>query len=173
MIYTPREDSHLLEKEVRKYAKGKKVLDIGSGNGIQAQAALVSGAREILAVDINPEAVKHCKKNGLDAIQSDLFENVEGKFDLIIFNPPYLPGDEREDAESAVATSGGEKGDEIIVRFLENVGEHLEKDGIILIVVSSLTPLDGIDKFVKEKRVVASAKVFMEELEVWEVRQSS
>ena len=53
MIYEPAEDSYLLVEEVRKRARGKKVLDVGTGSGIQARAAYSAGAREVLAVDID------------------------------------------------------------------------------------------------------------------------
>ena len=67
MIYHPAEDSYLLEKKVKKYAKGKNVLDIGSGSGIQAIAALESGASGVLAVDLDREAVKELGKKGINA----------------------------------------------------------------------------------------------------------
>ncbi|MBU0466474.1 MAG: methyltransferase [Nanoarchaeota archaeon] len=175
-MYEPAEDSYLLEKEVKVRANGKRVLDVGTGSGIQARAALDSGAKEVLAVDVNPESVEHCKKKEINAIQSYLFSNISsGKFDLIIFNPPYLPYDSLEDRVSALATSGGKKGDEIIVRFLKDVGDYLSEDGIILLVVSSLTPLGEIGNVLKEKnfvkKVIASEKVFMEELWVWKIRK--
>ena len=173
MIYSPREDSYLLEKEVRKYAKNKRILDIGSGSGIQALAALKSGAKSVLCADIDFDAVGLLKKKGLDAVQSDLFSNVKGKFDLIIFNPPYLPFDKREDSQSELHTSGGKRGDEIIVRFLENVRKYLIKEGIILIVVSSLTPQNRILNILKKSRlsreIIAEEKFFMERLEIWKV----
>ena len=53
MIYFPREDSFLLEKEVKKYAKGKSFLDLGAGSGVQAKAAKQAGAKSILCADIN------------------------------------------------------------------------------------------------------------------------
>lgn len=178
MIYQPREDSYLLEKEVKKYSKGKKVLDMGCGEGIQSLAALNSGAREVLAVDTDKEAVAFARKKGINAIQSDLFSNIRiykksKKFDLIIFNPPYLPRDKREDAESALATTGGRHGDEIILKFLKQASNFLAKDGIILIVVSSLTPLVRIKKILHKNqmknKVISSEKMFMETLELWKI----
>lgn len=179
MIYQPLEDSYLLEKEVKKRAKGKNVLDVGCGSGIQALAALKSGAKEVLAVDTDEESVKFCKSKGINCVKSNLFSKIKKgkKFDLIIFNPPYLPEDEREDSESSLATSGGKKGDEIIVRFLKEVGNNLEEDGEILLVVSSLTPSARIEKVLKEKKlkkkVVTSEKFFMEKLEVWLLTEKS
>ena len=115
MIYKPREDSFLLQKHVRKYAQGK-VLDMGAGSGIQAITALEK-TKDVLAVDINPKAVEELKKKNINAKVSDLFSNVKGKFDLIVFNPPYLPADEREPEDSALATTGGKKGPIIPLRL--------------------------------------------------------
>ena len=137
MIYNPGEDSFLLAKYVKKYAKGK-TLDIGTGSGILAEIAL-ENTKDVLAVDINEEAVEHCKKKGINCVKSDLFSNIKGRFDVIIFNPPYLPKDEDEDDEIRVITTGGEKGYEIIERFIKESKNHLDKDGIILIVFSTLT----------------------------------
>ncbi len=138
MIYEPREDSLLLQKFVKKFAKGR-VLDMGAGSGIQAKTALEK-TKDVLAVDVNPEAVEFCKQQGIPALQSDLFENVEGKFDFVIFNPPYLPRDEREDQESSIITTGGKNGNEIFERFMKQAGMHLANGGKILAVLSSLTP---------------------------------
>ena len=101
MIYSPSDDSCLLEEQVKKYSKGKKFLDMGSGSGIQASAAKGAEASLILAVDINKEAIEILKSKGIPAVQSDLFLNIskENKFDIIAFNPPYLPKDKREDCE--------------------------------------------------------------------------
>ena len=137
MIYGPREDSLLLAKYVKKYANGR-VLDMGTGSGILAEAALEK-TNDVLAVDINEEAVEYVKSKGINSIKSDLFSNVKGKFDLIAFNPPYLPRDYDEDEEISLMATGGDKGHEIIERFLISAKNHLDKNGIILIVFSTLT----------------------------------
>lgn len=171
MIYQSREDSYLLEKSVVKYCKGKSVLDMGTGSGIQSMSALNNGASSVLAVDINPKAVKHAILIGLSALKSNLFSKVKGKFDLIVCNPPYLPEDEREDSESATITSGGKRGDEFICKFLSEAKNHLNKEGIILLLLSSITPKDKIDKIIAankwKKSVIDSEKMSFEELEVW------
>jgi len=173
MIYQPAEDSYLLEEEVKKRARGKRVLDVGTGSGIQARAAWEAGAKSVLAVDVDSEAIELLEGEKFEVRKSDLLDNVSGKFDLIVFNPPYLPKDEREDVGSALATSGGKRGDEIILRFLSKVGKYLAPSGMVLLVVSSLTPLEEIERTMKEKgfaaRKVASKKVFMEELWVLEL----
>ena len=165
MIYEPREDSFLIEKYVKKYAKGK-VLDMGTGSGILAKAA--KGA-DVLAVDINPEAVEKAKEEGIAAVLSDLFSNVKGKFDLIVFNPPYLPEDPNEPEDSKLATTGGKQGHELIGRFLKEAKYFLNKNGKILLLTSSLTG-DSEAIFRKHNytyQLLEKNKLFFEELYVY------
>ncbi|MEK6898484.1 MAG: HemK2/MTQ2 family protein methyltransferase [Nanoarchaeota archaeon] len=170
MIYQPSEDSFLLSRSVSRFAKGKKILDMCSGSGIQAKSAIKAKAKSVLCVDIDKESIAELKNQGLKAIKSNLFSKIKGKFDVIICNPPYLPFDKREDSESAKITSGGKEGDEFILKFLSQAPSHLSKSGIILIVLSSLTPRKRIDNLCKEKKLkissLAKEKVFMETLEV-------
>jgi len=176
MIYTPREDSFLLKKYVLFYAQGKRVLDVGTGSGIQALAAKDSGALKVLALDIDEEAVKKVNALGIECIKSDLFEKIKERFDLIVFNPPYLPKNKIEDLESARITSGGLKGDEIIIRFLKQSKKHLGENGKILIVLSSLTPRKRILELLKKQKwnykILETQNYFMESLEVWEIERS-
>jgi release factor glutamine methyltransferase len=173
MIYQPSDDSFLLEKQVKKFAKDKKVLDIGSGSGIQAKTALSAGAKSVLATDINPKAVEHLRKIGIHSVKSDLFSNINNKFDLIIFNPPYLPEDKREPQDSKPATTGGKKGDEIILKFLKQAPLYLNPDGSILLLISSLTPQKRINLLLSNlsmtKRILSKKQLFMESLEIWDI----
>jgi len=143
MVYSPQEDSHLLGKEISKYIfnlkdKEIKVLDMGSGSGIQAQICIRAGIKKenILSVDVDKDAVKFLKKKGINAVYSDLFSKIKEKFDLILFNPPYLPEHKHDKAKD---TSGGKKGYETILRFLKQAKSHLNKKGIILLLFSSLS----------------------------------
>lgn len=176
MIYAPREDSFLLAEAVKKYSKNKKVLDIGTGSGFLAKVSLNAGAKSVLASDINNEAVIYAKNQGINAIQSDLFSNIKDKFDLIIFNPPYLPIDPNEDKESGMITTGGPKGDEVILKFLSQAHEYLNEKGRILIVLSSLTPKNRIKNILKKfslsYKVILSKNLFMETLEVWDIHSN-
>jgi len=176
MIYTPREDSYLIENQVKKYAKDKSFLDIGTGSGILAFAAQSSGAKSVLATDINQESVNSVNKikiPSIQAVQSDLFSNIKGKFDLITFNPPYLPQDKNEDEKSALITTGGKLGDELILRFLNDARSHLAPNGNILLLLSSLTPRERILPALKNKHlnheIIDRQKLFMESLEVWKL----
>ncbi len=175
-IYEPAEDSYLLQKYVKKYAKGR-VLDVGTGSGIQAiTAAKSSKVREVLAVDINSQALEQLKNKSVPKIrtlQSDLFANVSGHFDLIIFNPPYLPQD-KGIADEAIY--GGKKGWEISERFLEKVADHLSRDGFALFLFSSLTDKKKIDQIIEHNLLVfetlGQEKHSFETLYVYEVQKS-
>jgi release factor glutamine methyltransferase len=152
-VYEPREDSLLLEKYVKKFARGF-VLDVGTGSGIQAKAA-AEKADFVIGVDINQKSLDFCSKNiksdKIKFLKSDLFSIFENrrnkKFDTIIFNPPYLPEDKNcKDA----ALDGGKKGYEIIERFLSEAKRFLAEDGLILLVFSSFTDKGRIDKLIQK-----------------------
>jgi len=167
-VYSPREDSRLLQKVVEKYMqefKPNRILDMGTGSGIQAIAAKKSYSNaEVVGADINPMAIDLAEENAkLNDVEikffvSDLFERFHNKkFDLIIFNAPYLPPEPPIDP----IWSGGEK---FILKFIKLAREHLTSEGRILFVYSSKSPV----KF--EHKVVAEVRVFFETLYVGEVR---
>ncbi len=177
-IYQPAEDSYLLSKilesEIPYLLKQNlhlQFLEVGSGSGIILETALKTGIKQehIFSVDINQEAVNHCKSLGFNCIYSDLFENVQDKFDIIVFNPPYLPRDSEnsEPEESELATTGGEQGSEIINEFLKQAKNYLKENGKIFLLTSSLTK--KIDWKNYHKKLLGREKLFMEELYVWEL----
>lgn len=154
-IYLPREDSFLIQIAVKDFTKGR-VLDMGTGTGIQAiTAASNKSVKEVLAVDVNKKAIKYCKRNiknkKIRFAFSDLFSNVRGKFDTIIFNPPYLPADKYK---ADISVIGGKRGYETIERFLENAGKYLNENGIILLLFSSLTGKEKIDEIIEKNAFV-------------------
>jgi len=168
MIYEPREDSYLIEKYIGKLCKGK-VLDVGCGSGILSLKAMENGCG-VSAVDIDEEAVNYCREKGINAKISDLFLEVSGKFDWIVFNPPYLPLDADEDVKSRKITTGGDRGFELIERFFSEAGDYLENDGRVLIVFSSLTgDVEGVMKRYGFKfEILEEKKLFFERLFVVE-----
>lgn len=176
-IYLPAEDSYLLEKileqEIPKLIKKNphlQFLEIGSGSGIILGTAKSSGIKQehVFGVDINQEAVEHCQSLGFNCIYSDLFENVEGKFDIIVFNPPYLPKDSIEPADSQLSTTGGLQGSEIINKFLKQARNYLEDNGKIFLLTSSLTKNINWQNY--HKKLLGKEELFFEELSVWELK---
>jgi len=149
MLYQPSDDTNLILSNIKKFAKGS-VLDMGTGTGALAREAHLH-CSNVTAVDINPKAITYAKENSpktIKFVESDLFTNVKDQFELIIFNPPYLPEDKREDVGSALATTGGKQGFEIIERFLEDANNYLTPDGQILLLFSSLTNKDKVDELI-------------------------
>lgn len=131
--YLPSEDTYFFIDHVR---CGNKVLEIGTGPGIVAIHCAKLGS-QVTATDINDNALKTAKINAdnlnIKFIKSNLFENIAGKFDTILFNPPYLPGEYKKDP----AIYGGETGTDIINQFLSDAKKHLKSDGEIYIILSS------------------------------------
>lgn len=174
MVYQPAEDSYLLQdilkKEIPPVLKENpnlKFLEIGSGSGIHLETAKDLGVKKenISSADVDEKSVLHCSSLGFKCIRSNLFENIQGKYDIIIFNPPYLPKDSREPTDSQIATTGGEHGNEVINEFLNEAKEYLEKNGKIYIITSSLS--GGINWGDWNKILLGSEKLFFEELFVW------
>lgn len=175
-IYSPEEDSYLLSRVLEKRIPellnknpDLTFLEIGSGSGIQLKAALKSGIKKqnIFSLDINSLAVEHCKNLGFNSIKSDLFHNVKGKYNLIIFNPPYLPEDLQEPRDSKISTTGGKKGSEIINEFLKQAKSYLNKNGKIFLLTSNLTKEINFSDY--KKKILERKKLFFEELFVWEL----
>ena len=171
-IYEPREDSNLLANQVIKtVTKNVKALDMGTGSGVIVEA-LLTKTNDVTGADINPYAIEYASKKYPKAkfVQSDLFNNIKDKYDVITFNPPYLPEDKREDLETALMTTGGTEGYELLIKFLTQAIKHLNKTGCILALFSTLSKPDVILKKAEEigykHETLASQKIFFETLYV-------
>ncbi len=136
---------------------------MGTGSGIIAIECARRGSF-VTAVDIDPVVVDKLKKIAksenlsIEVIQSDLFANVSGRYDTIIFNPPYLPGEPKDIVDRQWA-GGGEHGDETIIEFLKHAGEHLFDNGEIYIILSSFNRLNLIFSFPYEFTKLAELKL--------------
>ncbi|UCC33464.1 MAG: ribosomal RNA small subunit methyltransferase A [Candidatus Bathyarchaeota archaeon] len=176
-VYKPAEDTYLVADNLI-VETGETVLDMGAGCGILGILA-AEKARKVVAVDINPCAVRCTSINAklnhvaskLDIRQGDLFEPLREDeiFDLILVNPPYLPSkvtNQKEWIERA--WSGGTTGRNLIDRFISEAPNHLKKGGRILLVQSSLSEIDEtVQKLEKgEFRVIiiAERKVAFEKI---------
>lgn len=149
-VYTPGEDTYLVLENLEGLdLEGKKFLDMGTGNGEIALKAVEKGAK-VTAIDVNPEALDYARdkaqerglEDSISFVESDLFENLEGKFDVVVFNPPYLPGEQGLGDEEI--WRGGERGIEVTEKFLVEVSDYLRPDGFALVVVSSQADVDDL-----------------------------
>ncbi len=166
-VYDPLEDSSLLAEAVENIAFGK-VLDLGTGSGIQGIVAAKKGC-DVTFADIDPEAVEcakmNAKLNGVFGkfIVSDMFDNIEEKFNTIVFNPPYLESIGEDEEE--LALSGGRKGRTLIDRFIDSYRGHLLDNHAVLLVESDINCYEK-DVIRLGAKIVAQRKFFFEELVV-------
>jgi release factor glutamine methyltransferase len=101
--------------------------------------------------------------NKIDAkfVVSDLFSNINGKFNTIIFNPPYLPSDDKKH----LAYDGGKSGRDLINRFMNSYKSKVAEDHVVLLLESSFNDYGKDVKKLKAK-VVAKEHYFFEDLVV-------
>jgi release factor glutamine methyltransferase len=124
-------DSRLVGREA-------EVLDMGTGSGVCAVIA-ARYARRVVAVDINPEAVRCASINAMlnhvehkiDIRHGDLFAPVKERFDVVLFNPPFLLGTPRDDRDRAWRSN------DVAERFAAGLDAHLKPDGFALVLLST------------------------------------
>lgn len=173
-VYPPSDDSILLIESLDVVPR-EKVLEIGCGSGVVSIHCAKNGCY-VTAVDVNPRAVelarRNAEANGTDirVLESDVYGNVDGVFDTIVFNLPYLPVD--EEGLLAKAWSGGPDGLGPLPRLLEGAPDHLVPDGRIVVVVSSLTEPRALEEALEgyEVRTIGEQRLFFERLSVLEIR---
>jgi release factor glutamine methyltransferase len=185
-VYEPAEDTFLLAQNLS-VKDGASVWDMGAGCGILAVLA-AEEASIVVAVDINPHAVACTLRNaGLNSVKTkikvrlgDLFEAVGAaeKFDVILFNAPYLPV-ERDEGVNWVekAWAGGETGRAVIDKFIEQASNHLEVGGRILLVQSSLSNVEETLRRLRQHAlhaaVVGEEKLDFERIVLVEAKKES
>lgn len=146
-VLIPRQDTEILVEEAMKKAKkGSRVLDMCTGSGciLISLLKLVPGLSGVGA-DISGEALKVAKRNAevlsaeADFVESDLFSEVNGRFDLIVSNPPYIPTkvveglmEEVREHEPWNALDGMEDGLHFYRRITEECGAYLNPGGWLL-----------------------------------------
>lgn len=185
-VLSPRPESELIIDTALKYIKQnnyKTALDLCTGSGCLALALYKNCEIEITATDVSQKALTIAKQNAknLDAeikfIRSNMFEKIEGTFDIIISNPPYIDSDEIQDLDDEVinhdphiALDGGEMGLKFYNIIHDNLRKHLNDNGIIVMeigedqkdliiglfndfdLVESLTDLSGNDRVLVFKK---------------------
>lgn len=151
-VLIPRPDTEILVEEARKRLRPKnRVLDMCTGSGcILLSMLYCCEDAQGLGVDISQEALEVARENSrrlkihAEFLQSDLFEDVKGRFDMIVSNPPYIPGGQIDSLMKEVsgydprlALDGGEDGLYFYRRLLGEGWDRLEKDGVMLLEIGS------------------------------------
>ena len=182
-VYDPSEDSFLLLESIQ-IAPEDVVLEIGTGCGLIALEASRQGA-SVICTDINPYAVrltrnniqknKHLLIGSIEVRKGDLFTVIkkEELFDIILFNPPYLPTSEKEKVDRwfDIATDGGKDGLAVTKRFLKDVQNYLSFNGRAYFVFSSLSDRSKLEEYLKKEtlryEVVLSRRFHDESLDIY------
>ncbi len=172
-VYVPSDDTFLMVDALASLSiEGKDVLDLGTGSGLLGLYCALRSAR-VTASDIDEAAINHttnaARALGVDLklVVSDLFSNVPGQFDLILFNPPYLPSKDIHDK----TVDGGHRGTVVINRFLRELPRHLRSDGEALLLVSSFnSPEELLQTYnMFDFSTIAERALFFEELKILRV----
>lgn len=140
-------EQHLSSVHTQKF---KRAVDICSGSGV---AAIIMGLAlpncEVIGVDINDKALALSRINALAAkadnvrfVHSDLLKNVEGQFDLIVANPPYLI----DTLEREYRHGGGEFGEQLSLDIIDAALARLTPNGTLLLYTGSAI-VAGCDAF--------------------------
>lgn len=148
-VLIPRPETELLAEKAINLAKEKgyeNALDVCTGSGAIAVTLAKNTPLAVSASDVSSGALEVAKANAIanglkvNFFVSDLFKAVEGKFDLITANPPYIPTADIDkldvnvkNFEPRVALDGGVDGLDLYHRIAETVGEHLSDNGTLLL----------------------------------------
>ena len=176
-VYPPSDDSILFIQSLD-VKEGEKILEIGCGSGVVSIHCAKNGC-QVTCGDINPKAVELTRRNAelngvsLDVHETDVYSDIVGRFDTILFNLPYLPVD--EDGLLARSWSGGPDGLGPLPDLLEGAPEHLTENGRIVIVISSLMDTqalwDLLDMY--EVSTLGELKLFFEKLAVLQIKSKA
>ncbi|MFB6307723.1 MAG: HemK2/MTQ2 family protein methyltransferase [Haloarculaceae archaeon] len=163
-VYQPAEDSRLLaETASESVERGDRALDVGTGSGYVAAELESAGARA-LGSDLSPLACEQAEAAGVPVVRANLLDPfADGAFDVVAFNPPYLPTPSENEWDDWMeqALSGGEDGRRLVDPFLDDVGRVLAPDGEAFLLISSLTGIEAVREYARE-RGLASEEVASE-----------
>lgn len=144
-VLIPRQDTEILVEAVLAMVEGRRVLDLCTGSGcIIISLAVLGKPRCCLGTDISRAALQVAEHNnrqlkgGVSFVESDLFDQVRGTYDLIVSNPPYIPPavisgleEEVREHEPRIALDGGEDGLDFYRRIVAEAGNFLSPGGIL------------------------------------------
>lgn len=165
-VYDPAEDTFLLINSL-KVSEGNSVLEIGTGCGLVALECARIGAN-VVCTDINPYSVylakrnynsnKHLIKGRFEVRDGYLFSPIHSNelFDVIIFNPPYLPTKEKDLVGGSgwfdVATDGGIDGLKITSEFIYKLPNYLKQNGNAYFVFSTLSDREKLESLILKRK---------------------
>lgn len=146
-VLIPRQDTETLVEEALKAAKpGMNILDMCTGSGCVLISILKNVDAKGIGYDISKQALNVAKENAkrnhvvCEFERSDLFENVDGTYDIIVSNPPYIPTEvihtlmpEVKEFEPMEALDGMEDGLHFYRRIVREAKEHLAKGGYLML----------------------------------------
>lgn len=145
-VLIPRQDTEVLVETVLEQVKGKQsLLDVCTGSGcIAISLACLGDFSKCTALDISKEALKIAKENGktlapmVEFIDSDLFSEVEGTYDVIVSNPPYIATEECQtlmpevrEHEPMLALDGHKDGLYFYRKIVAEAANYLNPDGLL------------------------------------------
>jgi release factor glutamine methyltransferase len=171
-LYLPSDDTFLLAESVKCY-KGKSALEIGVGSGTILKV-LRENYKIVVGTDLDIGSLLYCNENLSNDLMlacCDAASAFKYRFDLIVFNPPYLPDDDNEKMDSAI--HGGPCGVETALHFINSAISLLGDAGKMLILISSLSHSTKLDKLILQNKLksreIREAKLFFETLTVFEI----
>ena len=151
-VLIPRQDTEILVEEAMRYLHdGMRILDLCTGSGCILLSLLhYSNDCEGIGVDISKEALQVAAQNAealgikADFLESDLYEKVTGKFDLLVSNPPYIEREiiptlmeEVREYDPYIALDGGEDGLDFYRRIIGGAQDYLNRGGQIFLEIGS------------------------------------
>lgn len=182
-VLVPRQDTECLVENVLPFAHGKKILDMCTGSGcIIISLKKLEETAECTGADISKKALEVAQKNAASNeaevyfIESDMFEKINGKYDIIVSNPPYIRPDviktlepEVREHDPMLALDGGEDG-LMFYRILAKEGKkHLAGPGMMFmeighdqgIAVKEIFENEGFKEVVVKKDLCENDRVVM------------
>ncbi|HHT96390.1 MAG TPA: peptide chain release factor N(5)-glutamine methyltransferase [Clostridiales bacterium] len=177
-VLIPRQETEILVNKVLEVSSNKTVLDMCTGSAcIIVSLAKLGNILKGVGVDISAQALEVARKNAqnngvdIDFIQSDLFNNINDKFDIIVSNPPYIPTLDIEELmpevrenEPRIALDGLEDGLDFYRRIINQLDYYLNEQGHIFFEIGYNQGLDVynmlIDKKFKEVEIIKDLSGF-------------
>ena len=178
-VLIPRLDTEILAEEALGYIGGSpcSVLDLCTGSGaIGLSIAKLADGAQVTLTDVSCDALEvarlNAKKLGVvdkvTFVRSDLFEAVDGSFDLIVSNPPYVRSDiiptldtEVKDHEPMLALDGGADGLDIYMKIVKEAADHLDENGCLMMEIG-FDQADDIKKLIKEEGRFGEVRVIQD-----------